>query len=125
MLSVGICLPFLRNGEFEIEARLQIRLIKAREGQMRTGRRKQRIHRIRISVQGSVADVKDNLQTVFSDCKKFFRNNDVSVEDVHADGPAARGNRVNRVPARLEVENEGPRRIAQRKINSLSSENCL
>src|SRR5690349_477405 len=69
--------PSCGHAEFEGEARLQVRLVKARECGVRAGGYEQRVYELRVAVERGVARPEIDFDCVVTRDHFLFRNDDV------------------------------------------------
>src|SRR5439155_8910998 len=83
--AVRYRLPCGWNVELESVTGLQIRLVEAREGEVRAGRNKKGVHELGIAVERRISGFESDLNAVFTWSEEFLRNHDMSVADVKGD----------------------------------------
>ena len=122
---VGDCFPTGRNHQLQRVPRLEVRLVEARKCKMRSCRHEQRIHELRVPVEGCIAGPKDDLHGVLAGDEFVRWNDDVIVDSPELRGGSARRHRRQEIPARCEIQHEGSRRLRQSEPDGRAPGNPL
>ena len=92
---------------------------------MRSCRHEQRIHELRVPIEGCIAGPKDNLNGVLAGDEFIRWNDDVVVDSPKSRWGSARRHRRHEISARCEIQHEGSRRLRQSEPDGRAPGNPL